>query len=69
MNDADFCDEAGSGPTRFLYAMGEQTAPANASRAGGSGGYFLGVYEGNEYEWLASFFATATAEGTEAVRF
>ena len=56
VNDADFCDENGKGPTRFVYATGEQTAPANASRAGGSGGYHIGIYPGNEFEFLSSFW-------------
>ena len=56
VNDADFCDESGRGPTRFIYGMSLQTAPANASRSGGDGGYHMGVYEGNEFEWLSSFF-------------
>jgi hypothetical protein len=56
VNDADFCDEGGKGPTRFIYGMCEQTAPINASRKGGSGGYQLGTFPGNEFEWLSSFF-------------
>lgn len=56
VNDADFCDEGGKGPTRFIYAMCEQTAPRNASRTGGGGGYHMGVYPGNESQWLSSFY-------------
>jgi hypothetical protein len=56
VNDADFCDEGGKGPTRFIYGMCEQTAPINASHKGGSGGYQLGTFPGNEFEWLSSFF-------------
>ena len=36
--------------------MCEQTAPKNASRTGGAGGYQLGTFDGNESEWLSSFF-------------
>ena len=53
---SDFCDEGGKGPTRFIYGMCEQTAPKNASRTGGAGGYQLGTFDGNESEWLSSFF-------------
>jgi hypothetical protein len=62
VNDADFCDEGGKGPTRFIYGMCQQTKPANATAWDkahgllGSGGYHLGTFDGNESEWLSSFF-------------
>ena len=46
----------GAAPTRFIYAFSEQTAPRNASRAGGGGGYHMGMYAGSEAEWLGSFY-------------
>ena len=56
VNDADFCDEGGTGPTRFIYSLCQQTKPANATYAHGGGGYHLGSYPGNEFEWLSSFY-------------
>lgn len=31
VNDADFTDEGGKGPTRFIYCMCQQTKPKNAT--------------------------------------
>ena len=56
VNDADFCDEGGSGPTRFIYCLGQQTAPANFTRGHSGGGYHVGEFPGNESQWLSSFF-------------
>ena len=56
MNDADFTDEGGKGPTRFLYCQGRQSQPSNFT-AVGNGGYAVGIYPGNELEWLASYYA------------
>ena len=56
VSDADFCDEGGKGPTRFIYCANEQTTPPNASRLGGGGGYHMGLFSGNELEWLSSFY-------------
>jgi hypothetical protein len=55
VNDADFCDEGGKGPTRFIYCMCQQTAPKGAQAVGG-GGYHMGIFPGNEFEWLSSFY-------------
>ena len=57
-NDADFCDEGGHGPTRFIFDTSMQGRPPNTTIHGSNtGGYHLGVYPGNESEWLRSFFA------------
>jgi len=57
VNDADFCDENGAGPTRFIYGMSCQTRPAANASDGGCGNFYsLGVYPGNESEWLSSYF-------------
>jgi len=37
--------------------MSQQTKPQNASYAAGGGGYHLGVFPGNEFEFLSSFFS------------
>eukprot|EP00040_Diaphanoeca_grandis_P017868 m.93929 g.93929 ORF g.93929 m.93929 type:complete len:428 (+) comp26661_c0_seq1:139-1422(+) len=55
VNDADFTDEGGKGPTRFIYDLSQQTKPLNFSGASG-GGYQLGVYNGTELQWLQSFY-------------
>eukprot|EP01051_Picozoa_sp_SAG22_P029129 SAG22_NODE_10642_length_523_cov_1.455189_1_plen_63_part_00 len=54
---ADFCDEGGKGPTRFIYCMCQQTKPQNATVTPGGGGYQMGLFPGNEFEWLSSFYA------------
>jgi hypothetical protein len=58
VNDADFCDEGGEGPTRFIYCMCQQTKPAAAHNVTfrGGGGYHVGLFPGNEFEWLSSFY-------------
>ena len=58
VNDADFCDEGGKGPTRFIYCMCQQTKPAAARNVTfvGGGGYHMGIYPGNEMQWLSSFY-------------
>ena len=54
VNDADFCDEGGKGPTRFIYCMCQQTKPRAAQNVTfhGGGGYQVGTFPGNEFEWL-----------------
>ena len=54
-SDADFCDEGGTAPTRFLYQTNAQTHPRNWSGMASSG-YQLGVYNGTEFEWLSSYY-------------
>jgi hypothetical protein len=45
------------GPTRFIYGVSCQTRPvANASDGGCGNFYQLGIFPGNESEWLASYF-------------
>jgi hypothetical protein len=58
VNDADFTDEGGKAPTRFIYGMCQQTKPLNFTDTSyhGGGGYHLGTFPGNEFEWLSSFF-------------
>ena len=57
VNDADFCDEGGKGPTRFIYGMCQQTKPAAFDDGyHGGGGYHIGIFPGNEFEWLSSFY-------------
>ena len=58
VNDADFCDEGGKGPTRFLYCMCQQTKPRAAQNVTfrGGGGYHIGTFPGNERQWLSSFY-------------
>ena len=57
--DADFCDEAGKGPTRFIYEQNTQgTAHREPPWSGRGGGFYqVDVFDGNEFEFLASFFA------------
>ena len=64
VNDADFTDEGGAGPTRFIYGMCQQTKPANSSDDNyhGGGGYHIGTFPGNEFQWLSSFFPPREAE-------
>ena len=58
VNDADFCDEGGKGPTRFIYGLCQQTRPlaARDEPSRGGGGYHVGIFPGNEFEWLSSFY-------------
>ena len=57
VNDADFCDESGSGPTRFIYGMSCQNRKPGASGKCGNF-YSVGIFDGNESEWLSSYFST-----------
>ena len=72
VNDADFCDEGGAGPTRFIYGMSCQTRPAANSSDGTCGNFYsLGVYPGNESQWLSSYFQEPklqTVESTAAIK-
>lgn len=68
VNDADLTDEGGRAPTHFIYGISEQTAPANASRSGGGGGYHVGTFNGTEEEFLASFFEGASTGAAEGPR-
>ena len=63
VSDADFCDEGGRAPTRFIYAANQQTKPKNATTGAGGGGYHMGVFNGTELEWLRSFFSSPTSGG------
>ena len=54
----DFCDESGSGPTRFIYAMSCQNRKPNATGECGNF-YSVGIFDGNESEWLSSYFSAA----------
>ena len=60
VNDADFCDEGGSGPTRFIYAMSSQGSPKGVHDKFW-GGYQMGTFPGNEMEWLSSFYPPSEA--------
>mmetsp|Transcript_29461 Transcript_29461/g.77236 ORF Transcript_29461/g.77236 Transcript_29461/m.77236 type:complete len:435 (+) Transcript_29461:67-1371(+) len=55
VNDADFTDEGGKGPTRFIFGLSQQTKPVNFTGKGG-GGYQVGTFPGTELEFLASYF-------------
>lgn len=54
VNDVDFCDDT-KGTTYFIYGTCAQTAPANFTGKA-SNFYQLGIYNGTEGEWLASYF-------------
>jgi len=60
VNDADFCDEEGKGPTRFIYATSSQGSPKGVHDAF-IGGYQMGISPGNEMEWLSSSFPPSEA--------
>ena len=65
-SDADFCDEGGKGPTRFIY---EQNSQGSAhSGFSGKAGYFyqLGLFDGNEFEFLSSFLKEEVPVGQQA---
>lgn len=55
VNDVDFCDAGGAGPTTFIYGFCAQTKPANATGSFGDG-YMVGSSPLSAVEWLASFF-------------
>eukprot|EP00035_Acanthoeca_spectabilis_P017171 m.358893 g.358893 ORF g.358893 m.358893 type:complete len:307 (+) comp16621_c0_seq1:421-1341(+) len=55
VNDADFTDEGGKGPTRFIFDLSQQTKPTNFTGKGG-GGYQVGIFPGTELEFLSSFY-------------
>ena len=55
-SDADFTDQGGKGPTRFIFVQNWQGKPPGWVGSGG-GFYQVGVFEGTEFEWLSSYFA------------
>jgi hypothetical protein len=55
VNDVDFCDNGGFGPTTFIYGFCAQTKPANATGPFGDG-YMVGTSPLSAVDWLASFF-------------
>ena len=61
VNDVDFCDNGGAGPTTFIYGFCAQTKPANATGHFGDG-YMIGVSPLSAVEWLASFFPPASED-------
>ena len=58
VNDPDFCDRGGKAPTYFIYGMCAQTHPQNWT--GKVWGFYqLGVFNGSELDFLASYFQVA----------
>jgi hypothetical protein len=55
VNDVDFSDLGGVGPTYFIYGTCAQTAPSNFTGKAGNF-YQLGLFNGTQGEWLGKFF-------------
>jgi hypothetical protein len=55
VNDPDFCDHGGQPPTYFIYGMCAQTHASNWTGRVGSF-YQLGVFNGTDVDFLASYF-------------
>ena len=56
VSDADFCDEGGHGPTRFIYEQNTQGSGHSGFEGKGASFYQVNVFDGNEFEFLESFF-------------
>lgn len=54
-SDADFCDQGGVGPTRFIYEQNWQGKPTHFDGKGITF-YQVELFDGNEFEFLSSFF-------------
>jgi hypothetical protein len=61
VNDPDFCDHGGEAPTYFIYGMCAQTHAANWTGKV-NGFYQLGIYNGTDVDFLASYFESSADE-------
>ena len=60
-SDADFTDEGGRGPTRFIFEQNWQGKPPGWE--GEDGGFYqVGLFAGTEFEFLSSFFKSDDAD-------
>ena len=56
VSDADFCDEGGKGPTRFIHQQNTQGSAHSGFEGKGASFYQVSIFDGTEFEFLSSFF-------------